>query len=755
MSDLRGSVRDVLAKIPSGTSLDEEDFAVRHKWIVRLLWLHVPIVMAVGAYKGNAVLHDFVEALPLATFAALAMASWLTHRQRAVLAGLGLMFSSAVLVHLSGGVTEMHFHFFVMLGVISLYQDWRPFLVSIAFVALHHGIVGVLRPHDVFDHQSAYNSPIRWAGIHAFFVLCASAVSVASWGIIEHAHRRSRADLEANERRYRALIERASDGVSVIDADGTVKYDSPSIEAVLGYKPGERFGTSGLGLVHEDDRARAAQTLERVMAEPGASANAELRVRHADGTYRWIEAVVTNMLDEPGVAGIVSNFRDVTDRKSLEDQLAHQAFHDPLTGLANRALLTDRVNHAVAAGRRRKDTIAVIYIDLDDFKTVNDVLGHQAGDELLMQVSKRISSVLRPGDTASRLGGDEFAVLLDELPNPAMAYEIGSRLLETLRDQFDVGGGIGMNASIGIAVASQDDDAAALLRNADLAMYRAKGAGKGRFEIYEAGMHAQVLARMEIKADLRRAVQANEFVAHYQPIVDLATRAVTGVEALVRWHHRDGRMISPAEFIPVAEETGVIVQVGRSVLRQACRDLARWQSELGSAAPRTVSVNLSPRQIQDPGVVEEVRMALRDSGLAPSALILEITESILVDDTNGASEILAKLKSLGVAIALDDFGTGYSSLTYLDRFPVDVLKIDKSFIDSLVATAEDGSPLVAAIVNLGAMLGLKVTAEGIEEADQLERLRHMGCEQGQGYYFARPMPGADLASFLSASVAVA
>jgi diguanylate cyclase (GGDEF)-like protein len=446
------------------------------------------------------------------------------------------------------------------------------------------------------------------------------------------------------------------------------------------------------------------------------------------------------------VSGFVANFRDITDRKNLEDQLAHQAFHDPLTGLANRALLLDRIDHALATARRDpKRHLALLYLDLDDFKTVNDALGHEAGDKLLREAADRLAAGLRPGDTASRLGGDEFAVLLEGLPDRDLAYEIGARLLESLQAPFDASGeGVFVNASIGIAVSTGLDDAAGLLRNADLAMYRAKNEGKGRFEIYEAGMHAVVVDRMALKADMRRGLAEDEFEPYYQPIVDLETGRITGVEALVRWNHPERGVVAPVAFIPLAEETGLIIPIGSRVLHRACADAAKWLAEFGDRAPKSMSVNLSPRQIQDPGVVAEVELALSQSGLEPSALTLEITESFLLDDTESAAVTLAQLKALGIRIALDDFGTGYSSLTHLDRFPVDVLKIDKSFVDALGSNDGERSSLVGAIVNLGMMLGLHVTAEGIEGSGQLASLRSMGCELGQGFLFAKPMDAAAL-----------
>ena len=750
---LGAAVRRAAVAFPAGVDLGHEEWDHRHRWIAGLLTAHVPVIVAFAFVRGGGVLHNLAESVPVAAFALVASRASLHRRTRAIAAGLGLMVASAILVHLSGGATEMHFHFFVMLGVISLYQDWRPFLASIAFVAAHHGVVGLLQPHDVFDHASAWNSPLKWAGIHAFFVLAACGVSVVSWRIVEDGHRRSRAQLEASERRFRSLIEHSTDVVTVVDAAGVIVYDSPSSEGVLGYSAVERVGTNGLDYIHPDDRERAERTLAQAVAHPSAISTLEVRAMHRDGTYRWVEASVANLLADPDVRGVVANFRDVTERKALEDQLAHQAFHDPLTGLANRALLLDRVEHSRATTSRRPGAmLGLIYIDLDDFKTVNDGLGHEAGDHLLQLTADRIRAALRPGDTAARLGGDEFAILLEALSSPSAAYEVGARVLESLREPFAVAGSsVVLNASIGIAVSGGAEDAAALLRNADLAMYQAKGGGKGRFEVFEAGMHAAVVERMAMKADLRRAVEADEFEAHYQPIVELATGRAIGAEALVRWRHPERGLMPPAAFIPLAEETGLIIDIGRRVLRQACADAAEWLRRFGVDAPASVSVNLSARQIQDAALVDDVAGALSASGLPASGLILEITESILLDDAESAARTLAALKGLGVSIALDDFGTGYSSLSYLDRFPVDIVKIDKSFIDGLAGDPGAGSQLVTAIVNLGSLLGLGVTAEGIEWDEQVARLRQMGCVRGQGYLFARPMPAADMTASLAAA----
>jgi diguanylate cyclase (GGDEF)-like protein/PAS domain S-box-containing protein len=742
----------VIAAIPGTSTLPSEEWERRHQWIAGLLAAHAPGIALFALFRGFGI-HGLLEALIVPMFALAAYRQSLSPRTRSIVTGMGLMISSALLTHLSGGRTEMHFHFFVMIAVISLYQDWRPFLASIAFVASHHAIFGVIRPEDVFDTPEAWRNPIKWALIHAVFVLAMSAVCVVSWGIIEEGHKRSRRQLEDNERRFRSLIENSTDVVTVMDPDGVITYDSPAAERVLGYLPGERVGTKGLDYVHADDLDQAYAALARAADTRTTVHNLVVRGRHKNGTYRWIECSIANLADEVGVDGTVANFRDITDRRNLEIQLAHQAFHDPLTGLANRALLSDRLEHSLAAsGRLGGRRVALLYLDLDDFKTVNDGLGHDAGDDILRETARRLSSAIRPGDTASRLGGDEFAVLLEEIDDPETAYEVGARVLEALAAPFDLEGAqVPISASLGIAVSTVSDDAAALLRNADLAMYRAKGDGKGRFEVYERGMHAAVVERMAMKADLRRGVQAGEFEAYYQPIVELASGRVTGVEALVRWNHPEKGVVPPLTFIPLAEETGLIVSIGRDVLRQSCHDLAQWQRELGALAPATVSVNLSARQLADPTLLDDVTSALEDACLPPSALTLEVTESVLLSDTDAAASTLQILKRMGVSLALDDFGTGYSSLSHLERFPVDIVKIDKSFVDGLGGA---DSPLVAAIVHLGDMFHLAVTAEGIEDERQLACLQQLGCQRGQGYYFARPLPADQLRAQLAAGFAL-
>ncbi|HEX7472082.1 MAG TPA: EAL domain-containing protein [Candidatus Limnocylindrales bacterium] len=441
------------------------------------------------------------------------------------------------------------------------------------------------------------------------------------------------------------------------------------------------------------------------------------------------------------------------DNARLVEELRHQAFHDNLTGLANRGLFGDRVEHALALSARTGASIAVLFLDLDDFKTVNDRFGHAGGDEMLREVSSRIVEVLRPGDTAARLGGDEFAVLIEDLAGLEDAQFVADRLIDTVRAPIRIGDTDSLiGASVGIAVSTAGEGRAEdLLRNADFAMYRAKSAGKGRHELFQSHMREGIAERTELEGLIVGAVERGELRLQYQPIVELATRAIVGVEALVRWHPAGRRMLMPGDFISLAEETGQIVPIGRWVVDEACRQGRLWQVRLDDPT-FAISVNLSARQFQHPGLVPEVLAAIRSSGIDPRSLILEITESVLMQHTASTIDKLAQLRAHGIRLAIDDFGTGYSSLSYLDRFPVDTLKIDRSFVDGFGAGRE-GPVLVRAIIELGHALGLDVVAEGIEREDQVGPLAGLGCKLGQGYLFARPLDAEALDALLDSQPA--
>jgi len=554
--------------------------------------------------------------------------------------------------------------------------------------------------------------------------------------------------LRTSEERFRSLVRNSVDVNMIVSADGTIAYESPAAERVLGLRAGERVGQPAFEIIHPDDRAFGENLLAGVMQAPGAEVSGELRARHADGSWRSIDAVLKNLLDDPAVGGIVVNYRDVTTRKTLEEELRRQAFHDSLTGLANRALFADRLEHALSRTRRFGQHVAVLFIDLDDFKTVNDSLGHGEGDLLLVAVAERLQQPLRSGDTLARMGGDEFAVLLEDPSDASGPVEVAQRLLAALEPPFERGGKeLFVHASVGIAVSTvKSMTPGDLLRDADVSMYTAKSNGKNRVEVFQPSMHAAATARLALKGDLERAMEREEFALLYQPIIQLKTGQVTGVEALLRWHHPRRGVVGPTEFIPVAEETGLIIPLGRWVLTEACRQAVAWDAE--ARRPLRMSVNVSGRQIHQAGFADEVAEVLASTGLDASRLTLELTESVLMQDVEVTAATLGELKALGVRLAIDDFGTGYSSLSYLRRFPIDELKIDRSFV-ATVNVGPDQSALVRSILKLGDTLHLETVAEGIEEADQLHELQGLGADLGQGFYFAKPLTSEAISTLLA------
>jgi len=554
--------------------------------------------------------------------------------------------------------------------------------------------------------------------------------------------------LRRSEERFRSLIQNSVDVSMVVRADGTIAYESSAAERVLGVRPDERIGQPAFELVHPEDREFGERLLADVTRSPGAQMTGELRVRHADGSWLSIEAVLKNLLDDPAVGGVVVNYRDVTARKGLEEELRRQAFHDSLTGLANRALFADRLDHALARTRRFRQPLAVLFIDIDDFKTVNDSLGHAEGDQLLIAVAERLVGAVRSGDTIARMGGDEFAVLIEDPAEAEVPIAVAQRLLAALEAPFEHGPKeLFVHASVGVAASTSSGQTADdLLRDADVSMYTAKSNGKNRVEVFAPSMREAALARLVLKGDLERALERDEFAIVYQPIVNLATSRVAGAEALLRWNHPRRGVVAPMEFIPVAEETGLIVPLGRWVLEQAAWQAKAWKDAL--LGHLTVSVNVSARQIQEPTFVQEVAAILATTGLRPARLTLELTESVLMQDVEATATTLTALKALGIRLAIDDFGTGYSSLSYLGRFPIDELKIDRSFVAAM-NTGPDESALVRSIVKLGETLHLETVAEGIEQADQLAELQALGAGLGQGYLFAKPLSPADLSLFLA------
>jgi diguanylate cyclase (GGDEF)-like protein/PAS domain S-box-containing protein len=583
--------------------------------------------------------------------------------------------------------------------------------------------------------------PLPWH-LHQGLDTLASQLSLA----LDSAERRDALLERRSEDRFRSLVQNSKDVIAVLEEDFRIRYVTPSVLAMLGHDPDRLTGTSLDDLLDPDEPELPAELRAAVSEEPEVVR--ELALRHADGRFRRVECVLGNLLHDESVRGVVFTAHDVTERRVLEDRLAHQAFHDALTGLPNRALLVNRIEHALERARRSGDDVALLFLDLDDFKTINDSLGHAAGDELLVEIAARLQETLRSADTAARLGGDEFALLLEDTKGIAGATIAAERLIEAVARPIQLGSTEVLGrASIGIVFGTPGETAGDLLRNADVAMYRAKSAGGNRFEIFAPEMHEAALTRLELKADLERAFAADELDLHYQPLIDLATGRIVSFEALLRWRHPLRGFVPPVEFIPLAEETGLINDIGRWALERACRQTRAWQAFVPGNADLTINVNLSARQILQPHFREEVAHALSAAGLRPEQLVLEITEGTLLEDVDGVSARLTDLRATGIRIAIDDFGTGFSSLGYLQRFPADELKIAREFVDD-VARDPRRARLVEAIVVLAHSLEMTTVAEGIEEAEQRQRLFELGCRVGQGYLFSRPVPAEDVPGLL-------
>jgi diguanylate cyclase (GGDEF)-like protein/PAS domain S-box-containing protein len=552
--------------------------------------------------------------------------------------------------------------------------------------------------------------------------------------------------------RYAALVEHVSELIGVVTPDGTVLFVNSALQRILGIDSTSLMASSKDAerlieeTIHPDDIERVVTLFETVCETGATSRPFEFRARHKDGSWRCLEAVLTNLIDDPAVGGVVVNAGDVTARKDAEALVRHHALHDPLTALPNRALFLDRLSVALARVHRRSNTLAVLLLDLDRFQTVNDSLGHAAGDELLAAVADRLRTVLRPGDTASRFTGDEFAILCDDLRRNSDAPLIATRVARSLSAPFLVDGReVFLTASIGIALAGNPPASAeTLLRDAGAALHQAKSRGKDRFELFTENLRDLAIERLQTESALRRALGRNELTVHYQPEVDLRDSAVVGYEALVRWEHPERGLLAPADFVPVAEDTGLILPIGVWVLEQACRQAAQWPDAI------RISVNLSARQLTDPSLLEAVTRVLRETALLPDRLCLEITESALMVDAEAAIEAVTALKLLGVRIGIDDFGTGYSSLSYLKRFPVDVLKVDRSFVHGLGVDEQDAA-LVAGVIHVAQALSLTTVAEGVETDEQRICLRSLGCETAQGYFFGRPTEPPSLPYLLSST----
>jgi diguanylate cyclase (GGDEF)-like protein/PAS domain S-box-containing protein len=623
----------------------------------------------------------------------------------------------------------------------------RPVGRILPYVAVAGALVTSALAQTKLDTSDAFLSWLR-TGLIAALVIRQMFILVENSSLTRRLEQRLR-ELRRSEQRFAALELHSSDVVTVVNMEGTVLYQSESILRVFGYRADEVVGNPITGVTNDSGSAILRSALAQVAAQERAIRVVELEFRHADGHVCHAEITVTNLIDDPAVGGIVLNTRDISERKVLQDQLVHEASHDSLTSLANRALFRDRVEKELRQNSGRPAKLTILFLDLDGFKEVNDSLGHATGDVLLIQVAERLRSCVRPIDTVARLGGDEFAVLVADKSSERDGTVVADRIVKALRDPFKLQGReIYVGASIGIAATDHDvEDADHLLRNADLAMYRAKASGAGVYERYHPRLHVALVERLQLEAELRQALAAGDLELHYQPTLALATGEIQGVEALARWKHARRGHVSPGEFIPLAEQTGLIRKLGCWGLKEACRQLVEWHERYPDHAHLTVSVNISGRHLEDASLIDDVRQALASSGLAAGHLVLEMTESVLMDHTEENVELLGRLKEIGVGLAIDDFGTGYSSLAYLHRFPADVIKIDRSFVERLGGSESD-TELLRTIVQLGQSLRMVTVAEGVETVEQANALQAMGCELAQGFHFHKALAPLNLEQLL-------
>ena len=752
VADGTGVMRWLTGLIPD-VRLSEDTFAVRHRMLRTVLLWQLPLLAVV------ALLHDRIEMLlqqpdgghmgggvliwvMVGATALCAALGWVVRSRRAgsLMVSLGLLLSAATLVHAGGGLTELHFAFFVVLGLISLYQEWLTLVLSVVMVAVHHMLVGFFMPRLMFSDPRAWRHPVAFALLHAVFVLAMCAVQLAYWRYIQRAQRekesvqeQAAAELRRREERYRVLVQDSCDVINVVDRGGLILSVSPAVEAVMGYRPEDLVGTRYRALIHPDD----VDGVWRV--EEGRSAQrTEVRARHADGTWHWHDVTVRDLTGHPAVGGIVVSHRDVTERREFQDLLQHEAAHDVLTGLVNRGALLRALDQARETLTRGQH-LAVLFIDLNDFKPINDTLGHEAGDTLLVAVANAVQRSVLGSDTVGRLGGDEFAVILGDITSEDNAVAVATRILGALAEPVTVGGAsIACTASIGIALTGSGDlSTDELLSRADAAMYHAKRAKDTGWAVYHDDMLQDGSDAALLEQDLRHAVEQGLLHVEYQPIVSLDTGAWRGVEALARWNHPTRGPVPPQVFIKVAERSALIHDLGRLVLRQACAQLRQWHAGRPNGPRLRLNVNLSARQLDRAAVVDDVLGILAETGTDPNDLTLEVTESALIEHEQAVRHLTA-LTAHGIKVALDDFGTGYCSLRYLTRLPVDTLKIDRSFVAELDRTQE-GSAVAEAVVRLGRAMHLDIVAEGIETGAQAAELTLLGCTTGQGFHFARPM----------------
>ncbi len=587
----------------------------------------------------------------------------------------------------------------------------------------------------VYVESSSATSPVNMMTMIIFLL---TALVMVRQGVLlrDDALLREQRAAGLVEARYASLIRHASDVIMIADAEGQLRFASPAAARTFAIQPDELVGRNLLDLWADGERERLSAFLAEVAASRGRTIGPVEAVVETGDRRSTLECVGSNLMDDTAIAGLTLNFRDVTERKALEEQLRKLAFHDPLTLLANRSLFWNRVEHALALAQRTSQRVAVMFLDLDNFKNVNDSLGHDAGDRLLQAAAQRLVKSTRPSDTVARLGGDEFAILLEGIGGDADVERVARAVSEAFNRPLLLDGReTEATASIGVACSRPGDDAEQLLRNADIAMYGAKSAGKARLMVFQPQMQEQLHDRLRLEQDIDLALARDEFFLEFQPVVDLTSRELLGVEALVRWNHPHRGVVMPADFIPIAEESSRIIELGRRVLVEACTQVRAFSDSIAAGRDLRIAVNISGRHLQQGNLAEDVRHALEVSGLEPGSLVIELTESTIMQNTGVNLERFRDLKALGVRLAIDDFGVGYSSLSYLHRFPIDIMKIDRAFVSRM--TEQNGGPeLARAVVMLGTTLGLETIAEGIENEDQVATLLDLGCVAGQGFLFA-------------------
>jgi len=570
--------------------------------------------------------------------------------------------------------------------------------------------------------------------------------------VSELVRKEAEAALKKREAFFRALIQYSSDMVLILNRKGEINYISPSIEMVLGFSADRWLDRSFFDFIHPEDRSEVKKTFGMCLGQPGTVYTIRLRIRHEDGAWRYIEAMASNRLEDPAVMGLVVNARDITERVRVEQLLRHNAFHDSLTGLPNRALFQDRLQQAILRCQRNpKELFAVFFLDMDHFKVINDSRGHDTGDSFLIEISHLLSQGIRKLDTLARWGGDEFVILAEGVHGAEDVNRIAERILDSLKAPILVGEQkFFPTASIGIVLGKPDyQRPEEVLRDADIAMYRAKMKGKACSVIFDPSMHLQAVSRLELERELHQAMENEDLELYYQPIYSVAQKRTTGFEALLRWKHPVHGKIRPAEFIPIAEESGLIFPLGRWVLMQACRQARAWQKRLPSAPPLEISVNISSLQFARVDFVQEVEECLQQAQLAPGSLTLEITESLLMLNNEVVSRNIRRLVELGIQLSIDDFGTGFSSFGYIQRFPIRTIKIDRSFIQD-IARKSQSSEIVEPILRYANVLGLRTVAEGVETREQIAKLNELGCSYLQGFYIARPMAADKVEAYLAA-----